>query len=207
VTKDDELLKVPTTTFPTTDSSTAGTTTTPVTDDTINQEGQDVSQKKDTTDNENDDDDENNKNNKMQTPDDEKFKERILSSYRTVQAWETVEWIKECRKVIPWEELRDVNGPYSRKEDDRLFVDDGENTIFLQRFCRWFPTTMTWVNTPPCSVCGHTDCELKTVRGPETEEEIDGNAKRVEGKDICFTSRHAENFLLSFLFERPTMTT
>jgi hypothetical protein len=118
---------------------------------------------------------------KMQAPDDEKFKERILSSLRTVQAWETVEWIKDCRSLIPWDDLRNATGPYSRPEEDRLLADDA-NAIFLQRFCRWFPTTMSWVNAPPCVKCGCKECGMKTVRGPETEEEKEGNAKRVEGK-------------------------
>ena len=41
---------------------------------------------------------------------------------------------------------------------------------------------MSWVNAPPCKVCGNKDTEMKTVRGPETEEELAGGAKRVEGK-------------------------
>jgi hypothetical protein len=125
---------------------------------------------------------------KLQTPDDVKFKERVLASLRTVQNWETVEWIKDCRNVIPWGDLRNATGPYSRPEEDRLLADDA-NAIFLQRFCRWFPTIMTWVNTPPCVKCGCKECELSTVRGPETEEEIEGQAKRVEGKPISL-KRH-----------------
>ena len=137
-----------------------------------------VKESKSTDDVNKDDDD-----NKMESlPDDEKFKERIKSSLRTVQSWETVEWIKDCRAIIPWEDLRNATGPYSRPEEDRALVEEGANAIFLQRFCRWFPKIMTWVNAPPCAVCGSKDCEMKTVRGPETEEEIEGNAKRVEGK-------------------------
>jgi hypothetical protein len=118
---------------------------------------------------------------KMQTADDQKFKERIQSSIRTVQNWENVEWLQECRTVIPWDDLRNATGPYSNPENDRLLADDS-NAIFLQRLCRWFPKFMTWVNAPPCVKCGCKECEMKTVRGPETEEEKQGSAKRVEGR-------------------------
>ena len=117
---------------------------------------------------------------KMGTVDDQKFKERIESSMRTVQNWENVEWLKECRAMIPWDDLRNCTGPYSRPEHDRLLADNS-NALFLQRLCRWFPKFMTWVNAPPCVKCGCKECEMKTVRGPETEEENEGNAKRVEG--------------------------
>jgi hypothetical protein len=118
---------------------------------------------------------------KISMADDQKFKERIQSSIRTVQNWETVEWLQACRETIPWEDLRNATGPYSRPEQDRLLTDDS-NALFLQRLCRWFPKFMTWVNAPPCVKCGCKECEMKTVRGPETDEENEGNAKRVEGK-------------------------
>ena len=118
---------------------------------------------------------------KMEPVDDQKFKERIQSSIRTVQNWENVEWLKDCREVIPWEDLRNATGPHSRPDQDRLLADNAD-AIFLQRLCRWFPKFMSWVNSPPCVQCGCTECEMKTVRGPETEEEKEGSAKRVEGK-------------------------
>ena len=154
------------------------------------------------TDDVNKDDD--GEDNKMATlMDDKKFKERILSSLRTVQTWETVEWIKDCRSIIPWDDLRNATGPYSRPEDDRALVDEGANAVFLQRFCRWFPKIMTWVNAPPCIVCGSKDCEMKTVREPETEEEIEGNARRVEGKPQHGCRRGApregQGYLTSFV--------
>ena len=73
---------------------------------------------------------------------------------------------------------KEESSPYS-KPQDRLFVQS--NALFLQRLCRWFPTVMSWVNAPPCVKCGCKECEMKTVRGPETEEEKEGGAKRVEG--------------------------
>eukprot|EP00429_Kryptoperidinium_foliaceum_P006015 CAMPEP_0176014200 /NCGR_PEP_ID=MMETSP0120_2-20121206/6700_1 /TAXON_ID=160619 /ORGANISM="Kryptoperidinium foliaceum, Strain CCMP 1326" /LENGTH=1189 /DNA_ID=CAMNT_0017347133 /DNA_START=97 /DNA_END=3666 /DNA_ORIENTATION=- len=132
-----------------------------------------------TNDVEEDEDSEDKDDEKMNVVDDQKFKERIQSSIRTVQNWETVEWLKDCRSIIPWDELKNETGPYSRPEEDRMIADDS-NALFLQRLCRWFPKFMTWVNAPPCVKCGCKECEMKTVRGPETEEEKEGNAKRVE---------------------------
>ncbi len=143
------------------------------------------------------------------TEDDQKFLERVQASSRTVQNWDNdEELLKKCRALIPWNELatgmrvsgargRDTEpSPYCNAEKDRLlrasentlvqgsFAVGGadSNAIFLQRLCRWFQSYMSWVNAPPCSVCGSTDCEMKTVRGPETQEELEGMAKRVEGK-------------------------
>jgi hypothetical protein len=112
--------------------------------------------------------------------DDKKFLERVQSSVKTVLQWEEdVELLKACRSQIPWNELADPQGPYSNLPHDRLLQGDA---LFLQRLCRWFQKFMNWVNTPPCQACGCTDCEFKTVRGPETEEEKEGGAKRVEGE-------------------------
>jgi len=119
--------------------------------------------------------------------DDQKFLERIQNSLRTAQHWENdTELLQNCRNVIPWQELRtgrlsnDTASPYADEEQDRCL--EG-NALFLQRMCRWFPKAlMNWVNAPPCKVCGSTDCEMKTVRGPETQEEKDVQAKRVEGR-------------------------
>jgi len=140
--------------------------------------------------------------------DDQKFLERVQASSRTVQNWDIdPELLKKCRTIIPWDELttgtratgargKDTEkSPYCNPEKDRLLraSDDSSlepgsflvggadsNAIFLQRLCRWFQSYMSWVNAPPCSVCGCTDCEMKTVRGPETQEELEGMAKRVE---------------------------
>jgi hypothetical protein len=127
----------------------------------------------------------NNNDNNMISEDDQKFLERVRSSLKTVQQWDAdPELLQECRNQIPWEELRgndgDENDGNNFSSEDRLL--DSSNALFLQRLCRWFPKqVMTWVNTPPCKDCGAKDCEMKTVRGAETEEEKDGEAKRVEG--------------------------
>ena len=112
---------------------------------------------------------------------DQKFLERVQNSLKTVQNWDadTKLFEKVRNEVIPWDDLRNHTGPYSQPSD-RLFVQS--NALFLQRLCRWFPTVMSWVNAPPCAKCGCKECEMKTVRGPETEEEKEGSAKRVEGE-------------------------
>lgn len=107
---------------------------------------------------------------------DKKFFERVQSSVKTVLNWEDVEVIKLCREQIPWKVLQNSNGKFSRPQDRYLQGD----ALFLQRLCRWFPTFMNWVNAPPCKVCGCTDTEFQTVRGPESEEEKEGQARRVE---------------------------
>lgn len=110
--------------------------------------------------------------------DDQKFLERVQSSIKTVKNWDgDIELLKECRAHIPWDELRNPNGTYSKKEDRMLQGD----ALFVQRFSRWFQKFMSWVNAPPCKVCGSKECEMKTVRGPESPEEIEAEAKRVEG--------------------------
>jgi hypothetical protein len=126
------------------------------------------------------------KNDKMTIPglsdEDQKFLDRIQSSLRTVQNWDaSIVLLEDCRSQIPWKDLNNATGLYSNPEQDRL-LQGNANALFLQRLCRWFPKFMSWVNTPPCQVCGHKECEFKTVRGPETEEEKEGQARRVEGE-------------------------
>ena len=116
--------------------------------------------------------------------DDQKFLQRITSSLETVKDWDrNVEVLKECRAVIPWKELRDPYGKYSRLHEDRLL--DSRNAIFIQRLSRWFKHDfMTWMNNPPCKSCQSNTTTFKETRGPATQEEKDGGASRVEG--TCF---------------------
>ena len=133
------------------------------------------------------------------TEEDQKFLDRIQSSLNTTRQWEGlpltndqvtlndqqhkeyIALLQACRAVIPWDDLSNPQGPYSRPDEDR-WLQGNANALFLQRLCRWFPSFMTWVNIPRCQVCGCAECEMKTVRGAETKEEREGNAKRVEGK-------------------------
>jgi hypothetical protein len=111
---------------------------------------------------------------------DQKFFDRLHSSLKIVQHWDDdTQLFEQVRSIIPWDDLRNHTGPFS-KQDDRLFAQ--QDALFLQRLCRWFPSFMSWVNAPPCVKCGCKDCEMKTIRPPETEEEKEGNAKRVEGE-------------------------
>eukprot|EP00529_Nitzschia_sp_RCC80_P008571 CAMPEP_0113452064 /NCGR_PEP_ID=MMETSP0014_2-20120614/6657_1 /TAXON_ID=2857 /ORGANISM="Nitzschia sp." /LENGTH=1224 /DNA_ID=CAMNT_0000343431 /DNA_START=191 /DNA_END=3866 /DNA_ORIENTATION=- /assembly_acc=CAM_ASM_000159 len=111
---------------------------------------------------------------------DRKFLNRIRASVKTVQNWDNNTGLfQECRSVIPWDDLKNETGPYSRPDHDWIYYDNPD-ALFLQRLCRWFPTFMSWVNAPPCRICDSKECEMKTVRSPITEEEKDGEAKRVE---------------------------
>lgn len=122
---------------------------------------------------------------------DKKFIDRIQSSIQTVMTWEKdIELIKKCRDEIPWDTLSDPTGPFSDPIKDNNLQG---NLLFLQRLCRWFKSYMTWVNAPPCHVCGHEEVEFQVVRGPETDEEKEGAARRVEGKLIPF---HVTNICL-----------
>jgi hypothetical protein len=122
------------------------------------------------------------------TEEDFKFQRRLQSTIQTVKAWDAdVDLIQKCRSQIPWDELRDRDdhdhredhhGKYSKPEDRML----QGNALLLQRLSRWFQKSMTWVNSPPCSQCGNKNCQGKGSRGPETDEEKNGQASRVEGK-------------------------
>jgi hypothetical protein len=126
------------------------------------------------------------------TEEDLTFQRRLQSTVQTVKAWDAdVDLIQKCRSQIPWDELRDRDGMYSKTEDRLL----QGNALLLQRLSRWFQKSMTWVNSPPCTQCGNTNCEGKGSRGPETDEEKNGQASRVEGK-----SNHTELIYIHVFF-------
>lgn len=115
---------------------------------------------------------------------DETFRARIQRSIATVEAWDADPLLlQECRLMIPFEGLMVDDGldeesnPYARDDD---FLYSG-NALFLKRLAIFFQKdVMTWVNQPPCSACGGTDMEFKEIRGPQSEEEREGQAQRVE---------------------------
>jgi len=135
------------------------------------------------------------------TTTDRRFASRVRNAIAAAQAWDDdPTLLAECRAMIPFEDLRDddrdddsnnnsaaaVFGPYSEPSKDRLLA--GTNERFVQRLARYFKRdVMTWVNVPPCRICGegndddgNNNMKPQPTRGPETPEEIEGNASRVE---------------------------
>ena len=112
---------------------------------------------------------------------DEAFARRINTSILTVQAWDDdPSLLFECRAMLPWEELQNETGKYAEPAKDRLRFQNS-NIRFLQRLARFFQRDfMTWVNQPPCTVCQGSTVEYQCTRGPETPEEKQGGASRVE---------------------------
>jgi thiol-disulfide isomerase/thioredoxin len=118
--------------------------------------------------------------------DDARFRRRIETSILSVKAWdEDLSLLAECRALLPWDDLRDCDdandtnlGPYSQSEDSELASSDAR---LLQRLARYFKDSMTWVNAPACGTCGqHNKMEGRGGRGPNTAEEHQGQADRVE---------------------------
>jgi hypothetical protein len=119
---------------------------------------------------------------------DDSFVHRIQSAIKTVQAWDAdPTLLSECRALIPFQDLIPPS-PVSifcipvaskyQQDDDYLYTGNG---LFLKRLTKYFQTdVMTWVNQPPCAVCGAKEMESRGVRGPETQEERQGGAARVE---------------------------
>ena len=119
---------------------------------------------------------------------------RIHGGLSTAQKWENdVALLETIRAQIPFDELvpeqqfynnkakRNAKYTYQRspyaKDDDDLFQG---NDLLLKRFTRYYQKFMTWVNNPPCVICGCTETQCKGVRGPRSVEEKQGEAGRVE---------------------------
>lgn len=66
--------------------------------------------------------------------------------------------------------------PYARPDDENYDGDD----LFLKRLVLFFKESMTWVNNPPCVVCGSDQTTMAKCTGPITTEEREGEASRVE---------------------------
>jgi hypothetical protein len=126
---------------------------------------------------------------------DERFVSRIQAAIQTVQAWDAdPALLAECRALIPFEDLIPPseakfaipNKSKYHQDDDHLYMNTGSsnNTLLLKRLTKYFQTdVMTWVNQPPCRTCGRKEMESRGVRGPETQEEKEGGAGRVEGEE------------------------
>ena len=119
---------------------------------------------------------------------------KIVSGLKTVEKWESEDLLMACRKEIPFhkvcpeqfylppitndeEDKRTTNASPFAKPDDCKY--DGDD-LLLKRMTVYFKSIMTWVNNPPCELCGFDGTKLKTTRGPITQEECDGQASRVE---------------------------
>ncbi|GKY91276.1 hypothetical protein MPSEU_000100100 [Mayamaea pseudoterrestris] len=106
------------------------------------------------------------------------FRNRVQSAIQTAQAWDDDPLLLlECRCLIPFAQLADDNGIYSETSD----MIHSQNYRFLQRLARFFKRdVMTWVNEPACEACETQSTKHQTTRGPETMEEREGSASRVE---------------------------
>ena len=130
----------------------------------------------------------------------------MVQGVQTVKAWEeSVETMERIRAQVPWSQLRGTasNVPDYQTADAQRLVElqqlfgpsssSAETVIFVQRLARYFQQdVMTWVNQPACS---NPDCPSNTTnnnykredfmvpqgsRPPETQEERQGRASRVE---------------------------
>ena len=122
---------------------------------------------------------------------DKRFLSCIQSAIQTVQAWDADPiLLAECRALIPWKDLIPPVAAFGMPETKSKYQQDDDylyscNALLLKRLTKYFQTTvMTWVNQPPCRTCASTEMESKGSRGPQTHEEIQGGASRVEGKSM-----------------------
>jgi len=118
----------------------------------------------------------------------ENLSPRTTSGLNTVRQWESdKELLKECRDQIPFhllcpEQYHHLNAenieesPYAKPDDDKYQGDD----LLLKRLTLYFKEIMTWVNNPPCALCGCADTKGRNTRGPISPEEREGQATRVE---------------------------
>ena len=143
---------------------------------------------------------------------DAKFQRRLQQGWETVQGWEdALETLQEpIRQSLPWNELIGTcggggGGKYEQKVRDfwlQLEWEGDANIYFVQQFARYFQRhVMTWVNKPCCSnpYCPgakytgeeiNKTMRLVTTRGPETYEEHQGQASRVEVYQCALCQHH-----------------
>jgi Transglutaminase-like enzymes, putative cysteine proteases len=118
----------------------------------------------------------------------DKLTSRIKAGIATVKQWEAEELLlKECRAQIPFhllypdqfyhlEKERICDSPYAKEDDVNYKGDD----LLLKRLTLYFKQMMTWVNNPPCELCGSSNTKCRHVRGAMTPDEKEGQAGRVE---------------------------
>lgn len=103
------------------------------------------------------------------------FLARVESAIATAKAWDAdPTLLAECRALIPFDE---ISKNFAR-DDDILYR---RNALFLKHLALYFKeNVMTWVNKPPCERCGNENMDPRQTRGPQTQEEREGAASRVE---------------------------
>jgi thiol-disulfide isomerase/thioredoxin len=112
-----------------------------------------------------------------------RFLARVESAVQTAKAWDAdTQLLAKCRAMIPTFPL-----------DDDCSHLVSPNARYLLGLARYFKSQMTWVNNPPCEHCALTETSLQTVRGPETVEEREGDASRVEVY-VCDQCRQVTTF-------------
>lgn len=142
----------------------------------------------------------------MSEDEEDRLSPRLRSGVSTVQAWEkdAKEWFPKARNLFPIQELvpewqrahcndtisttcSGVSDPFVCSEKEWMIpsteeeVDEDLDILLLRRLTKYFQKeVMSWVNAPACSSCGFEGTEHAGVRGPETEDEKQGGAGRVE---------------------------
>jgi len=144
------------------------------------------------------------------TDKDQRFAARIQSGIQTAEAWDDdPSLLAECRLMIPFSELMPelvsnenenntgiTDSPF---ESDKDYMYQG-NVLFLKRLTVYFQKEMTWVNQPPCRNCKSTEhMKAQETRGPQSQEEHEGQANRVEVFECqACSSNNAEPVVTTF---------
>ena len=104
-----------------------------------------------------------------------------------MQGWEKDQsLLDEVRASIPLDELMPDRAGSARQEEKSPYANDDdseyeEDDLLLKRLALYFQRdVMTWVNQPPCVQCGNADTQSAGTRGPESADEREGGAARVE---------------------------
>ena len=104
----------------------------------------------------------------------------------TVLHWEEdPELLKFARSLVPFTDLMANESKYAQSDDYKYIHRYDTDVLFLKRMTLWFKQDfMEWVNQPKCYICeasgNESDVVGKGVVGPESLEEREGGANRVE---------------------------